>query len=65
MVNRPKILFADEPTGALDEGTAADILQLLSDLNGRGTTVVIVTHDLGVASLCRKRVVLNDGKRIE
>ncbi len=65
MVNRPKVLLADEPTGALDQQTAADILKLLSDLNSSGTTVVVVTHDLSVAALCRKRVVVNDGKIVD
>ncbi len=65
MVNRPKVLLADEPTGALDQQTATGILDLLSKLNSGGTTIVIVTHDMTVASVCRKNVILNDGKIVD
>jgi putative ABC transport system ATP-binding protein len=49
LVKKPDILFADEPTGNLDEENTYDIMGLLSELNGRGLTVVMVTHDLALA----------------
>ncbi len=61
LVNRPALLLADEPTGNLDEATGAGILRLLSELNRSGQTIVMVTHDVKVASLAHRRVHLGDG----
>jgi putative ABC transport system ATP-binding protein len=63
LISQPSVVFADEPTGALDSATAAGILGLLSAaVHGRGTTVVMVTHD-PVAAACADRVVfLADGR---
>jgi putative ABC transport system ATP-binding protein len=65
-VNRPKILFADEPTGNLDAGTGAKIVQLLETLNREsGSTVVLVTHDLGLAERAQRVIRLADGVVVE
>lgn len=52
LVNRPRIILADEPTGALDQTTSGEIMELLSDLNKEGHTILIVTHDEEVAGKC-------------
>jgi cell division transport system ATP-binding protein len=56
-VNRPMILIADEPTGNLDPSTSMEIMNLLEQINGTGTTVVMATHDHGLVNQRRKRVV--------
>jgi putative ABC transport system ATP-binding protein len=62
----PPILLADEPTGNLDTATGAEILALIQDLHQRlGATVLIVTHDRGVAESCPRTIVLRDGKIAE
>ncbi|MEZ0578457.1 cell division ATP-binding protein FtsE [Nocardioides sp. MH1] len=62
-VNRPMIIIADEPTGNLDPQTSVGIMNLLEDINQRGTTVVMATHDHGIVDQFRKRVVeLENGK---
>lgn len=59
----PKILFADEPTGNLDTVTGATIIELLFELNRElGTTLVLVTHDTGIASRCDRRISLREGR---
>ena len=61
LMNDPLILLADEPTGALDSKTGQQILQIFDDLVDRGTTIVMVTHDPGVAHRCHRVVTLHDG----
>lgn len=61
LANRPTILLADEPTGALDSHTGAEILDLFKDLNRQGNTVILVTHDLGIAALAQRKVEICDG----
>ena len=65
LVNNPKILLADEPTGALDTKTTAEIMQLFCELNEEGITVVIVTHEPEVAEYARRVVVFRDGHIVE
>ncbi|BDU75882.1 ABC transporter ATP-binding protein [Mesoterricola sediminis] len=61
LANRPTMLLADEPTGALDSHTGAEILDLFKDLNRQGNTVLLVTHDLGIAAMAQRRVEIRDG----
>jgi len=61
LVNQPRLLLADEPTGALDSRTALEILALFQDLNREGVTVVLVTHDAEVARHARRVVRFRDG----
>ena len=61
LVNNPKILLADEPTGALDSKTSGDIMRLFARLNRDGITVVLVTHEADVAAWARRRIVFRDG----
>lgn len=57
LVNEPKILLADEPTGNLDSHNAWDIMKLLEEINQRGTTVLVVTHNLDIVKTMKKRVI--------
>jgi putative ABC transport system ATP-binding protein len=65
LVNNPKLLLADEPTGALDSKTSADIMGLLCELNRQGITIVVVTHDADVARYARRRILFGDGAIVE
>jgi putative ABC transport system ATP-binding protein len=62
LINDPSILLADEPTGNLDSGTGAEIMALFDDLNSRGNTIVLVTHEEDIAAHARRIVRLKDGK---
>ncbi len=62
LVTAPSILLCDEPTGALDSRTGAEILDLLLMLNEEGTTLIMVTHDLGVARFLKRAIALRDGR---
>lgn len=62
MVNNPAVLIADEPTGNLDPVMAAEIMQILTQINEMGTTVIVVTHDINIVNSMQKRVIeLNNG----
>lgn len=63
LMNRPSLLLADEPTGALDSASGADVRQLLTDLNADGQTILLVTHDVALADSCATRTIeLRDGR---
>ena len=63
LMNRPQLLLADEPTGALDSASAAEVRNLLAELNREGQTIVLVTHDTALAASCATRTVeLVDGR---
>ncbi|WP_413297428.1 ABC transporter ATP-binding protein [Synechococcus sp. MIT S9452] len=62
IINRPALLLADEPTGALDSETTADVLEIIDQLNGDGMTVVLVTHEHDVAERAKQRVLFRDGR---
>lgn len=61
MINNPGILFADEPTGALNRSTSREVMDEIVRLNDSGTTVMMVTHDAGIAAKCKRVVYLVDG----
>jgi putative ABC transport system ATP-binding protein len=61
LVGRPSIVFADEPTGNLDTRAGGQIVELLRELNGEGTTIAVITHDLEVAASLPRRVHIRDG----
>ena len=61
LVNNPKLIFADEPTGALDSETSNEIMSLLKDLNNQGKTIIMVTHDADLIKYATKVVRLKDG----
>ena len=62
MMNEPKILFADEPTGALNKSAAGEVIEELVKLNREGTTILLVTHDSRIASSCDRIIYLLDGQ---
>ncbi|MGX8702446.1 ABC transporter ATP-binding protein [Caproiciproducens sp.] len=65
LVGRPKLLLADEPTGALDSATGREVLKLFSQLNEMGNTIVMITHDLHVASHAKRVINIIDGELFE
>lgn len=65
LINDPDVILADEPTGALDSENGANLMDIFKALNQEGLTLVIVTHDEGIASQCNHRIKLKDGKVIE
>jgi putative ABC transport system ATP-binding protein len=65
LVNNPKLLLADEPTGALDSKTSEELMALVCTLNSEGITVVVVTHEPDIADYARRRVIFRDGRVVE
>ncbi|GMA65351.1 hypothetical protein GCM10025859_57910 [Alicyclobacillus fastidiosus] len=61
LANSPRLLLADEPTGALDQATGADIMELFRQLHEAGMTIVIITHDPSVAACAQRTIRLVDG----
>lgn len=62
LVNNPSIILADEPTGALDTKTSDQIMQLLTELNREGKTIVMVTHEPEIADFATRKIVIRDGE---
>ena len=65
LVNSPEIILADEPTGALDSKTSVEIMNMLQELNDKGQTIIVITHDITVAKKAKRIVRISDGKLYE
>ena len=65
LVSEPKVLLADEPTGALDTKTSYELMELLQKINDTGKTLLIVTHEQDIANMCKRIVHLRDGVIVE
>jgi ABC-type lipoprotein export system ATPase subunit len=64
LMNEPALILADEPTGALDSETSAEVMQLLDTLNRQGITVILVTHEADMAAWARRRLLFKDGRLV-
>lgn len=65
LISQPKIIFADEPTGALDTNTSYEVMEILQEINRDGITVILVTHEHDIAAMTQKIIRLKDGKIAE
>lgn len=65
MASEPKVLLADEPTGALDSTTSYEVMDLIQKINDRGNTILVVTHEDDIAHMCKRIVYLKDGVIVE
>ena len=65
LANNPPVILADEPTGNLDTATSVQIMNLLTELNARGRTILMVTHEEDVAAFAKSRIVLRDGRIVK
>lgn len=65
LASRPKVLLADEPTGALDSKTSYEVMDLIQKINEEGKTILVVTHERDIAHMCKRIVQLKDGVIIE
>ena len=61
LINEPEVVLADEPTGNLDSRTSVEIMGIFQQLNSRGITIIMVTHEADIASFARRNVVMRDG----
>ena len=65
MAAEPKVLLADEPTGALDSKTSSEVMDLIQQINDKGNTILVVTHEPDIAEMCKRVVILKDGVIVE
>lgn len=65
MASQPKVLLADEPTGALDSKTSYEVMDLIQKINDEGNTILVVTHEKDIAHMCKRIVYLKDGVIVE
>ena len=65
MAAEPKVLMADEPTGALDSTTSYEVMDLIQKINDQGNTILVVTHEEDIAHMCKRIVYLRDGIIVE
>lgn len=62
VVNQPKVIFADEPTGALDKENAGNIMDIFARIKERGTTIIMVTHDKEISQMANREIMISDGR---
>jgi len=65
MASEPKLLLADEPTGALDTQTSNEVMDLIQKINQEGKTILVVTHEEDIAQMCKRIIRLKDGVIVE
>ena len=65
LINEPKVLLADEPTGNLDSTTSDAIMDLLKELNRDGQTIILVTHEPDIARITKRQIVMRDGRILQ
>ena len=65
MASEPKVLLADEPTGALDSNTSNEVMSLIQKINDEGKTILVVTHEIDIAKMCKRIITLKDGVIVE
>lgn len=65
LASQPKVLLADEPTGALDSQTSNEVMELIQKINNEGKTILVVTHEMEIAHMCKRIVTLKDGRIVE
>ena len=65
LASQPKVLLADEPTGALDSQTSNEVMELIQQINNEGKTILVVTHEMEIAHMCKRIVTLKDGRIVE
>ena len=65
LVTNPSVILADEPTGALDSKTGIEVLDFIEELNNEGNTIVLITHDIGIANRAKRIIRIHDGKVVE
>ncbi|MCC5982258.1 MAG: macrolide ABC transporter ATP-binding protein, partial [Oceanicaulis sp.] len=65
LANEPRILLADEPTGALDTRTSDDVMDIFDQLNASGITLILVTHEADVGARAKRRIIFRDGLIVE
>ena len=62
LANNPRVIFADEPTGNLDSENGTEVMTFIEELNQKGVTIILVTHDSGMADFARRKIKLVDGR---